>query len=165
MLMYKLIEHGLNYSDTTSSLWFYSKDESTTFDADITNNNSKSFKYKSKLLGNIAADRNNTVLKNVTIAWRSFRMPLITCKVELKLRQVKHCVLASAGVENNNADSDIIFTINNTKLYVLVVTLLAKDNQKLSKLLSKGCIGTNIKPNMRIKVQQMSIDILLNQNL
>ena len=165
MLMYKLIEHGLNYSDTTSSLWFYSKDESTTFDADITNNNSKSFKYKSKLLGNIAADRNNTVLKNVTIAWRSFRMPLITCKVELKLRQVKYCVLASAGVENNNADSNIIFTINNTKLYVLVVTLLAKDNQKLSKLLSKGCIGTNIKPNMRIKVQQMSIDILLNQNL
>ena len=165
MLMYKLIEYSLNYSDI-ELLWFYSKDESTTFDADITNNNnSKSFKYKSKLLGNIAADRNNTVLKNVTIAWRSFRMPLITCTVELKLRWVKHCVLALAGVENNNADSNIIFTINNTILLSLVVTLLAKDNQQLSKLLSKGCIGTNIKPNMRIKVQQMSIDILLNQNL
>ena len=65
-------------------------------------------------------------------------MPLINCKVELKLRWAKHCVLASAGVENNNADSDIIFTIKDTKLYVPVVTLSAKNNQKLSKRLSKG---------------------------
>ena len=36
----------------------------------------------------------------------------------------------------NNANS-IIFTIKDTKLYVTVVTLNVKDNQKLSKLLSK----------------------------
>ena len=36
----------------------------------------------------------------------------------------------------NNANS-IIFTIKDTKLYVPVVTLNVKDNQKLSKLLSK----------------------------
>ena len=36
----------------------------------------------------------------------------------------------------NNANS-IIFTIKDTKLYVPVVTLKVKDNQKLSKLLSK----------------------------
>ena len=34
--------------------------------------------------------------------------------------------------------SNIIFTIKYTKLYVPVVTLSAKDNQKLSKLLSEG---------------------------
>ena len=51
----------------------------------------------------------------------------------------KHLVLASAGVENCNADSsNIIFTISNAKLYVPVVTLSAKNTQKLSKLLSKG---------------------------
>ena len=37
---------------------------------------------------------------------------------------------------NNNANN-IIFTIKDTKLYVPVVTLSARDNQKLSKLLSK----------------------------
>ena len=40
--------------------------------------------------------------------------------------------------ENANADSNnVIFAIRETKLYVSVVTLSAKDNQKLSKSLSK----------------------------
>ena len=35
----------------TDTLWFYSKDESTTFNANIVyNNNFKSFDYKAKLL-------------------------------------------------------------------------------------------------------------------
>ena len=54
-----------------------------------------------------------------------------------------------------------------TKSYVPVVTLSARDNQKLSKLLSKGFedqfIGMNIKQNVKIKMQQMSIYIFLNQ--
>ena len=32
----------------------------------------------------------------------------------------------------------ILFSLSRTKLYVPVVTLLARDNQKLSKLLRKG---------------------------
>ena len=39
----------------------------------------------------------------------------------------------NANVDSNN----IIFTIKDTKLYVPVVTLSAKDNKKLSKFLSK----------------------------
>ena len=68
----------------------------------------------------------------------------INCKVDLKLKWTKYCVLSAAGNDNvNNDDNDnnsnnIIFTIKDTKLYVLVVTLSARDNQKLSKLLSKG---------------------------
>ena len=51
-------------------------------------------------------------------------MPLITCKVELKLKWMKHYVLATAGVDNTNANpNNIIFTIKETKLYVPVVTL------------------------------------------
>ena len=50
-------------------------------------------------------------------------------------------VLAAAGVDNVIAIDDniiiIIFIIKDTKLYVLVVTLSAKHNHKLSKLLSK----------------------------
>ena len=45
----------------------------------------------------------------------------------------------SAGADNANAKSDnIIITIKDTKLHVPVVTLSARDNQKLFNLLSKG---------------------------
>ena len=65
-------------------------------------------------------------------------MPLSNCKVELKLRWMKYCVLSSAGVENDNPNSNnIIFTIKGTKLFVPIVTLSPKDNQKLSRLLSR----------------------------
>ena len=54
--MYNLIEYSSSYSETTESLWFYSKDKGTNFDADIDNNNNfKSFEYKAKLLGNTVA--------------------------------------------------------------------------------------------------------------
>ena len=47
--------------------------------------------------------------------------------------------MSGAGNDNTNANpNNIIFTIKDTKLYVLVVTLSAKDNQKLSKVLRKG---------------------------
>ena len=37
-------------------------------------------------------------------------MPLINCKVELKLRWIKHSVLAAAGNDNTNNNPTIIFT-------------------------------------------------------
>ena len=44
--MYTLIEHSSNFSETTGSLWFYSKDEATYSDANTANiNNSKYFEY------------------------------------------------------------------------------------------------------------------------
>ena len=47
--------------------------------------------------------------------------------------------MPAASADNVNADSDnIISTIKDTKLYVLAVTVSARDNQKLSKLLRKG---------------------------
>ena len=65
-------------------------------------------------------------------------MPLIDCKVELTLKWEKYYVLSAVGNDNTNANTNnIIFTIKNTKLYVPVVTLLAKGDQKLSKLLGK----------------------------
>ena len=66
-------------------------------------------------------------------------MSLNICKVELKLKWTKQCILAATGVDNGNAnDNNFTFTIKDTKLYVSVVTLLAKDNQELPKILSKG---------------------------
>ena len=72
MPMYKLTEYSSNYSETTGSLWFYSKDEDTNFNADIADdNNFKSFNYKAKLLRNTVAQPANPangILKNATIA-------------------------------------------------------------------------------------------------
>ena len=45
-------------------------------------------------------------------------------------------VLGVANSDKNGADFNV-FTIKDTKLNVAVITLLAKDNQKLSKRLSK----------------------------
>ena len=47
--------------------------------------------------------------------------------------------MSSAAADSYNANSDnTVFNIKDTKFYVPVVTLSAKDYQKLSKLLSKG---------------------------
>ena len=35
MPIYNLIEYSSNYSETTESLWFFSKDEATDFNSDI----------------------------------------------------------------------------------------------------------------------------------
>ena len=45
-------------------------------------------------------------------------MPLINCKVELKLKWTKYCILSAAGNENDNDNNDnsknIIFNIKDT---------------------------------------------------
>ena len=149
MSMYNLLKYISDYSDTTGRLWFYSKDEATNFNTDTEdNNNFKSFKYKAKLLENTEINGANRILKNAIIAvllkylsnfWKTLEMPLINSKVELKLKWTKYCVLSAVGNDNNDANSNnIIFIIKDTKLYVPVVTLSAKSNQKLTKLLSKG---------------------------
>ena len=52
------------------------------------------------------------------------------------------------GVDSTSADSNnIIFTIKDSKLYLPVVTLSAKDNQEVSKLLSKRfTLGSELPP-------------------
>ena len=55
-------------------------------------------------------------------------MPLIDCKIKLNLAWKKECVLSTdndAAVAANNP----VFIINDTKLYVLVVTLSKEDNK------------------------------------
>ena len=42
-------------------------------------------------------------------------MPLINCKVELKLRWTKHCVLASTGIEKDGGNSDNNISISKTQ--------------------------------------------------
>ena len=63
-------------------------------------------------------------------------------QVELKLKWTRYCVLSAAGNDNETYDdanaNRVIFTINDTQLFVPVVTLSARDNQKVSTRHSKG---------------------------
>ena len=58
-------------------------------------------------------------------------MPLISCDVNLSLTWSKYCVITNSTGEGK-------FAITETKLYVPVVTLSAKDNKKLLQQLKSG---------------------------
>ena len=96
MPMYNLIKYSDNYSDTSGSLWQFKRDEVPANNADLTIDNSQSFKYKAALLGKTTDAVNNTnssvkeakiviPLKYLSNFWRSLEMPLIKCKVHLEL--------------------------------------------------------------------------------
>ena len=54
MPVYNLIEYSSKYSETTGSVWLYSKDEANNFNVNIPDTNGfKSFKYKANLLGTL----------------------------------------------------------------------------------------------------------------
>ena len=80
-------------------------------------------------------------LKYLSNFWRSCKIPLINPKAESKLRWTNQYVLSIASTDNANGknnENGILFAIKDTKLYIPLVTLSARDNQKLSKRLSKG---------------------------
>ena len=92
MPMYNLIEHSGNYSHTSGNLWQFKRDEVLANDANLTIDNSQSFKYKATLLGKTANAVSNTdnpvkdakivvPLKYLSNFWRSLEIPLINCKV------------------------------------------------------------------------------------
>ena len=151
MPMYDLIEYSDNYKDSSATLYQYKRDEPPEANAidDLTVDDSNSFKCKVSLLGNpVVADniarRNVKVvvpLKYLSNFSRSLEMPLINCKIKLNLTWKKECVLPTD-------DGNAVFIINDTKMYVPVVTL-----SKIIKILLSNkikdfkdlFIGTNIK--------------------
>ena len=132
MPMYNLIEYSDNYQDSSATLYQYKRDERPEANAvaDLTVNNSSSFKYKVSLLGNPDLDgaiakisvKVVVPLKYLSIFFRSLEMPLINCKIKLNLTWKKECVLS-------NQAGAAVFIINGTKMYVPVVTLSKEDNK------------------------------------
>ena len=61
-------------------------------------------------------------------------MPLINCEISLLLTWSASCVIVSTDVANQNAT----FAITDRKLYILVVPLSQKDNEKLLEQLQSG---------------------------
>ena len=141
MPMYNLIEYSDNYQDSSATLYQYKRDEPPEANAidDLTANNSSSFNYKISLL----SDRNVVVgivrlnvkvvvpLKYFSNFFRSLEMPLINCKIKLNLTWNKECILST---DVGNA----VFFINDTKMYVPVVTLSKEDNKDCIEQENKG---------------------------
>ena len=125
MPMYNLIEYSDNYAKTSGSLWQYYRDKPNYNIAD-----SKSFKSKIKLTGKTPINGNEkdvkimVPLKYLSNFWRTLEMPLITCEVSLFLTWPPTCVITNSTGQGK-------FKITDTNLYVPVVTLSTKDNEKL----------------------------------
>ena len=98
-----------------------------------------SFKYKISLLGNrnvvdgiVRLNVKVVVpLKYLSNFFRSLEVPLINCKIKLNLTCKKECVLST---DVGNA----VFIINDTKMYVPVVTLSKEDNKDFIEQQNKG---------------------------
>ena len=118
MPMYNLLEYSENYEKTSGSLFNYHRDEPSESGTGDGNNrisisieNSKSFDYKTKIVGSSAAGAEQ---KDVTIAvplkylgnfWRNLDIPLINCKITLILSCYKECVLVGR-VHRNARDAE-----------------------------------------------------------
>ena len=141
MPMYNLIEYSDNYQDSSATLYQYKRDEPLEDDAvaDLTADNLSSLKYKISFLGNPEV-ANNIARINVKVVvslkylsnfFRSLEMPLINCKIKLNLTWKKECVLSTN-------DGNAVFIINDTKMYVPVVTLSKEDNKDFIEQQNKG---------------------------
>ena len=136
--MYNLIEYSDNYQDSSATAT--SEDDAV---ADLTADTSDSLKYKIKLLGNVTEVAGNAAgvrrlnvkvvvpLKYLSNFFRSLEMPLINCKIKLNLTWKKEYVLSTG-------DGEAVFIINDTKLYVPVVTLSKEDNKDFIEQKNKG---------------------------
>ena len=73
-------------------------------------------------------------LKYLSNFWRTLEMPLINCEINFILTWSSNCVIVSTNNENQNAT----FAINNTRLYIPVVSLSTQENTKLLQQLKSG---------------------------
>ena len=146
--MYDLLEYSKNYLKTSRSLWNYYTDEpnsGTVGNTYYSIKDSKSFDYKTSITGKLG---NNNVekeyveivvpLKYLTNFWGTLYILLINCQIFLTLTWSKNYVVTSqatrdanpavAAVNNRTGAS---FKIIDRKLYAPVITLSAKDDNKL----------------------------------
>ena len=96
MPLYNLISHSKNYQKTTASLWNYYRDKPNSGlegDVDYSIKNSKSFHYKTKLVGTLADDANELDGIKVTVPvtylskfFRSLEILLTNCEICLDLK-------------------------------------------------------------------------------
>ena len=127
------------------------------YTVNISVRNSKSFDYKTKIVGSLADGELEK--QDVTIAiplkclgnfWRSLDIPLMNCETTLILSWYEKCVLLGKALRNApdpqpdpsiaaiESPTDAKLEITDCKLYVPVVTLSAENDNKLLEQLKSG---------------------------
>ena len=192
--MYNLLEYSKNYRETIGSLYNYYRDELSD-DADdnsfdnIKVVNSNTFKYKNKIIGNTynvnagadGYDVNKNGMQEVELAiplkylgnfWKKLNIPLFSCKVSLKLKWDKNCIITSleqrgiGGGNRDNAPTGATLAINDCKLYIPVVTLSKDDEIKLLTNLKSGfkreIIRNKYKSQMTTEAISNNLNILID---
>ena len=139
---YNLIEYSSTNSKTSGSLWQYKKDEpalegnDNIIDFPANNNNNNSFELKQQIAGQTGNGGTKDVeimvpLKYLSNFWRTVEMLLINCEISFQLKWSKNCIIVTVTAANQNPR----FQIDDTELYVPVITLSTQDNVKLLKQL------------------------------
>ena len=122
MPMYNLIESNGNYSKRSGSLSKYYKADPNANLADY-----GSFRPKIKLIGSIPDDGNTTnvetagSLKYLINFWRTLEVPVISCEINLILKQSSACVI----INQTGAGT---LAITDTKCIVPIVILSIPDD-------------------------------------
>ena len=121
---------------------------------------SKSFEYKTKLVGRTLDDNNIldvelvALLKYLINFWRPFDFRLINCEIELDLSWSKECIISGIAITPKipgDEDADppaqevpaiqttaATFEVNNAKFYVPVLTLPINDNTTFLENVKQG---------------------------
>ena len=145
-----LIEYSKNYSKITDSFWNYCRDQENSGEGrNINYSITKSLDYKTKITGRLEGDNTEkenvqivAQLKHLSIFWRTLVIPLVNCEINLIWTCSENCVITSKSTKDADHDADpAVAAVNNptagkykiteTKLYLAVVTLSAKDDNKL----------------------------------
>ena len=145
MSMYNLIEYIDAYSKISGILWQYYRDEPALdangeiIDFPANSNNIALFNFKQQITGQTGKCGTKDVeimvlLKYLGNFWRTLEMPLIDYEINLQLKRSKNFILVTTAAANQN----LRFRINDTKLYIPVVTLSIQENIKLLKQLESG---------------------------
>ena len=139
-----MIEYSDNYSKTSGSLRQYCKEILAVDNAgnivDFNGANATdSFNFKTKIKGQTNCDGIINIeilvpLKYLSNFWRNLEMPLINCEVEPILTWSAGWVIIYTDVANQVPT----FTISETNLYDLIVTLSTQDNAKSLPQLKSG---------------------------
>ena len=149
MPMYNLIEYSKNSSGRLSDYYRDEPNSGAEGGVNYSIKNSRSFDYKTSITAELEGRNveNDDVgiavsLKYLSNFWRTLNMPLINCEMSLNLTWSENCVLTSKAttdaypdadpsVNEINAPTNGTFKIEDTKLYVPVVTLSAENDNKL----------------------------------
>ena len=171
--IYNLIKYSDNYSKTSENLWQYYRDgpfldnNGAIADFPPDNNNSASFKFKTKIADTAGNDGTKNVkigvpLKYLSNFGRTLKMSLINCQINLILIWSARCFVIDALISGQEPT----FTITDTKLYIPVVTLSTQDYKKLLKQLKSGFKATansnKCHPKKIVEQQKRYLDFLIN---